>query len=153
MSIIITNEYLPAVCSLLEELPLAGRASRARSKVLEMARQAAASLAQSEIDLASQYAICTPEGKPAINAEGSIEFATPHKAQAFLSEQQALLAERAILTGQTYTSMAATLYQALIDTNEPFSGEQARAYNHLCEALETHLDLIKKNDTGGENNE
>lgn len=139
MSIIITNRYLPAICELLTRLPLAGAASRARSKVLAMATLAAQSLAESEMELACEHAICDTAGTPQVDEDGHIRFATPQQAAAFIQARSVLLAERAELTGPSYTTMAHTLYEALTVLTEPISGEQAEAYDHLCDALEAHL--------------
>lgn len=144
MSIIITNQYLPAVCELLAGLPLAGAASRARSKVLAMATLAAQSLAESELELAREHALCDETGTPQVDGDGHIRFTTPGHAADFIQARGVLLAERAELSGPSYTTMAQTLYEALTTLTQPFAGDEAAAYDHLCDALEAHLATTEK---------
>ncbi len=143
MSIIITNQYLTSICELLTSLPLAGAASRARSKVLAMTTLAAQSLVESELELAREHALCDTTGTPQVDGDGHIRFDTPEQAAAFIQARGVLLAERAELSGPSYTTMARTLYEALTTLTQPFSGDKAAAYDHLCDALEAHLATIK----------
>lgn len=149
MSIIITNQYLPAICELLASLPLAGAASRARSKVLAMATTAAQDLAESELELAREHAICDTTGTPQVDENGHIRFATPGQAVAFIQARGVLLAERAELSGPSYTTMARTLYEALTELTQPLVGDEAAAYDHLCDALEAHLATTEQ-EVGGD---
>lgn len=150
MSIIITNQYLTSICELLASLPLAGAASRARSKVLAMTTTAAQDLAESELELAREHAICDTAGTPQVDEDGHIRFATPGQAAAFIQARDVLLAERAELTGPSYTTMAQTLYEALTELTQPLVGDEAAAYDHLCDALEAHLATTEKEVSGDE---
>lgn len=150
MPIIITNQYLPAICELLTSLPLAGAASRARSKVLAMTTTAAQSLAESELELAREHALCDTTGTPQVDENGHIRFNTPEQAAAFIQARDVLLAERAELSGPSYTTMARTLYEALTELTQPLTGDEAAAYDHLCDALEAHLASTKEEVSGDE---
>lgn len=150
MSIIITNQYLPAIRELLAGLPLAGAASRARSKVLAMTTTAAQSLAESELELAREHAICDTTGTPQVDENGHIRFNTPEQAAAFIQARSVLLAERAELSGPSYTTMAHTLYEALTELTQPLTGDEAAAYDHLCDALEAHLATTEQEVSGDE---
>ena len=90
MPIIITNQYLTSICELLTSLPLAGAASRARSKVLAMATLAAQDLAESELELAREHALCDETGTPEVDGDGHIRFATPEQAAAFIQARGVL---------------------------------------------------------------
>lgn len=150
MSIIITNQYLPTICELLASLPLAGAASRARSKVLAMATVAAQSLAESELELAREHALCDTAGTPEVDGDGHIRFDAPEQAAAFIQARDVLLAERAELSGPSYTTMARTLYEALTALTQPLAGDEAAAYDHLCDALEAHLATTTEEEVSGD---
>lgn len=150
MSIIITNQYLPSICELLASLPLAGAASRARSKVLAMTTTAAQDLAESELELAREHAICDTTGTPQVDENCHICFNTPEQAAAFIQARGVLLSERAELSGPSYTTMARTLYEALTELTQPLTGDEAAAYDHLCDALEAHLASTKEEVSGDE---
>lgn len=139
MSIIITNSHLLPVCGLLTRLPLAGSASRARSKVLAMANAAAQSLAESEYALALEHAVLDTDGQPEVDGDGTIRFPTSADALAFMAARAELMAEQAELSGPSYTTMVHTLHDALVNLDERLSGEEADAYDHLLNALEAHL--------------
>ncbi|MEW6859876.1 hypothetical protein [Trueperella pyogenes] len=138
MSLIITNSDLQPIRALLEDLPLAGAASRARSKLAAMVEAALESLAASELALITEYAQTNEAGEPMIGADGSITFATTQAGREFLAERTKLMNEQAELTGQSYTTMTTTLYEALLAYEEPLTGDAARAYDRLCDALEHH---------------
>lgn len=138
MSITLPNHSLAPIAAFLDTLPLAGAASRARSKVAAMIASALESLAASELDLAREHAKCE-DGNPVIDADGHLAFASDADARAFLEGRADLYAERAILSGQSYEQMAPTLHAALLALETPLSGADATAYDQLCDALEAHL--------------
>lgn len=144
MTIRIPNAELGPILHLLEDMALTGAQSRARTKVATMIAAALESLAASEYQLVTEHAASTDDGRPDIAEDGTIRFPTPEASQAFLAARAELLAEQAELSGQTYQTMAPTLYQALTDWPEPLSGQQARAYDQLCDALEAHLTPVKE---------
>ncbi len=138
MSLIITNTDLQPIHTLLVGLPLAGAASRARSKLAAMVEAALESLAASELELVTEYASKNSAGEPVISQAGEISFPTTQAGREFLAERTKLMNEQAELSGQSYTTMAATLYEALMAYEQPLAGEAARAYDRLCDALEHH---------------
>lgn len=139
MTIRITNQHLPAICAFLTDVKLAGPASRARSRVLAMARAALEALAEAETELVTEHAHTDADGRPVISDEGAISFTSAEHAQAFTHARRTLMSERAELVGQAYEQMATTLHHALVSLETQLSGEEAEAYDHLCQALEHHL--------------
>lgn len=135
-TLVVTNRDLQPIHAFLTALPLAGAASRARSKILAMIEDAITSLGASELELVTEHAQLDDNNQPVIDNDGGITFPTPNAARAFLTAREQLLAEQAILTGQSYTTMAPTLLAALESYDQPLTGEQAQAYDRLCDCLE-----------------
>nr|WP_297993497.1 hypothetical protein [uncultured Actinomyces sp.] len=115
-----------------------------------MTTTAAQSLAESELELAREHAICDTTGTPQVDGDGHIRFDTPEQAAAFIQARGVLLSERAELSGPSYTTMAHTLYEALTALTQPFSGDEAAAYDHLCDALEAHLATTTEQEVTGD---
>ena len=115
-----------------------------------MTTTAAQSLAESELELAREHAICDTTGTPQVDGDGHIRFDTPEQAAAFIQARGVLLSERAELSGPSYTTLAHILYETLTSLTQPFSGDEAAAYDHLCDALEAHLAITTEQEVTGD---
>ena len=102
MKILLPNDQLAAVTELLAGMSLKPAASRARTKLLHLVREASTRFGVDEYELISQYATLDDAGKPIINTDGTFNLATPEKAQEFLAARSELFESVVEVSGPTY---------------------------------------------------
>lgn len=136
MAIAIENRYLPPLIPFLENMPLAGAQSRARSKLLGMMTLAFQGLALAERELVTEYATLDENGQPVIGEDSTFTLVNPERANEYVAAREELMSERTILTGDTYEGHYLALQTLLTEYAEPLTGDDASVYDHLCDAID-----------------
>mgnify|MGYP003511085569 FL=1 len=136
MSIALENRYLPPLIPFLENMPLTGAQSRARSKLLGMVTLAFQGLALAERELVTEYATCDENGQPVIGEDSTFTLVNPDRANEYVAAREELMSERTILTGDTYEGHYLALQTLLTEYAEPLTGDDASVYDHLCDAID-----------------
>lgn len=135
MKILLPNDQLAAVTELLAGMSLKPAASRARTKLLHLVREASTRFGGDEYELISQYATLDDAGKPIINIDGTFSLATPEKAQEFFALRQELFDSAAEVSGPTYGRHLADIKALLDGYDSELSGEAAEAFDVLYDAI------------------
>lgn len=135
MKILLPNNQLAAVTDLLAGMSLKPAASRARTKLLHLVRDASARFGADEYELISQYAVLDDNGKPAIESDGTFNLADPGKAQEFFALRQDLFDSAVEVSGPTYESHLKDLKTLFDDYDHELSGEAAEAFDVLVDAV------------------
>lgn len=135
MRILLPNNQLAAVTDLLAGMSLKPAASRARTKLLHLVREASARFGGDEYELISQYAVLDDNGKPVIESDGTFSLADPGKAQEFFTARTELFESLAEVSGPTYEHHLVELKQLLDDYDHELSGAAAEAFDVLADAI------------------
>jgi hypothetical protein len=135
MRIRLRNRHIVSLVPFLQGMKLKGERSRARSKFLNLAMDAYASLHDSELDLLREYAVLDADGEPKVSEDGSFSL-RGGSAKGYLAEREKLFSEVAEIEGGTYTSHLEVMRQALADYCEDLSGDEAALYDALMDAFE-----------------
>lgn len=136
MKIWIANKHLTGLTELLAAMSLKPGPSRARTKLLDLVRQATKRFSDDEYELVTQYASLNENGKPRIDPGGTFTLACPEKAQEFFTARQELFDSLAEVSGPTYQNHLQEV-KSLIETYDgELSGQQAEAFCALSEAVE-----------------
>jgi hypothetical protein len=135
MRIRLKNRHIVSLIPFLQGMKLKGERSRARSKLLNLAMDAYASLHDSELELLREYAVLDSGGEPKVSEDGSFSLREGN-AKGYLAEREKLFSEVAEIEGGTYTSHLEVMRQALVDYGEDLSGDEAALYDALMDAFE-----------------
>lgn len=135
MSLYLDNRYIPPTITLLDNLPLSGAASRARTRLMSALAPHMSALQEAEYALVTEHATLNPDGTPQVGDEGQITFSNPESTEAFQREHHVLLSERAKIE-ETYGGQFHTLTHALASCSQEFTGVEAVVYDALLTALE-----------------
>ncbi|MCS4484486.1 hypothetical protein NXS08_03150 [Gleimia sp. 6138-11-ORH1] len=135
MPFIIENRYIQPAITLLDNLPLSGAFSRARTRFITQLATHLTALQEAEYALVAEHAT-TNTGEPIIEADGTFTFASPENVNAFCAEHATLLAERALIETEAYEGHHDLVRQALENTDAVFTGVEAVAYDALLTTLE-----------------
>jgi hypothetical protein len=135
MRIRLKNRHVLALAPFLQGMRLKGEQSRARSKFLNLAMDAYASLHDSELELLKEYAVLDAGGKPQVSEDGSFSL-REGCAKGYLAEREKLFTEVAEIEGGTYTSHLEVMRQILAGYGEELSGDEAALYDALMDAFE-----------------
>lgn len=136
MNITLTNKYVQPAIQLLDGMKLAGAASRARTRLLNLLTPHVEALQQAEYQLVTEHAICADDGQPVISEDGSFTLKDPDHAAAYVKERDALFDEVAQVEGGTYEGHRQACIDFLNNYDGQLAGEQAEAYDALLTALE-----------------
>lgn len=133
------HQIRPSI-ALLNDMPLTGGASRARSKLVRLLEQAYASFAEDEYELVRAHAVCDEDGQPVIDDDGTVTLADPDHATGFHAQHQALLSQRVEVEGPTYEHHGHDVVSILDAALEmELSGSAAAAYDALYDAITESL--------------
>lgn len=135
MRILLPNNQLAAITDLLAGMSLKPAASRARTKLLHLVRDASARFGGDEYELISQYAMLDDNGKPVIDDSGTFSLANPDKASEFFTAREELFTSLAEVSGPTYEHHLVELKQLLDDYDHELSGAAAEAFDMLADAI------------------
>lgn len=139
MRILLPNNQLAPIADLLSEMSLKPAASRARTKLLHLVREANIRFAADEYDLVCQYAVLNSAGKPVIDPGGTFSLADPVKAQEFFTARSELFESVAEVSGPTYTGHLTDLKTLLDNFDNELSGAAAEAFDVLVDATTVAL--------------
>ena len=140
MKILLPNDQLAAVTELLAGMSLKPAASRARTKLLHLVREASTRFGVDEYELISQYATLDDAGKPIINTDGTFSLAAMEKAQEFLAARSELFESVVEVSGPTYDRHLADIKTLLDGYEDELSGAAAEAFDVLYDAIADALD-------------
>lgn len=132
------HQIRPSI-ALLDDMPLTGGASRARSKLIRLLEQAYASFAEDEYELVRAHAVCDEDGQPVIDDDGTLTLADPDHATGFHAQHQALLAQRVEVEGPTYEHHGHDVVSFLDALEMELTGSAAAAYDALYDAITESL--------------
>jgi hypothetical protein len=135
MRIKLKNRHIVSLIPFLQGMKLKGEQSRARSKLLNLAMGAYASLHDSELELLREFAVLDAGGEPKVSEDGSFSL-REGCAKGYLAERENLFSEVAEIEGSTYTSHLEVMRQVLAEYTEELSGDEAALYDALMDAFE-----------------
>ena len=135
MKVKLQNRYIIPLVPFLQGMKLKGEDSRARSKFLNLVMEAYASLHESELELACEYAVTGADGQPVMDESGGFTL-RPGVGTDYLTEREKLFSEVAEIEGGTYTAHLEVMRRILIEYDEVLDGENAQLYDALCDAFE-----------------
>lgn len=135
MKILLPNDQLAAVTELLAGMSLKPIASRARTKLLHLVREASTRFGDDEYELISQYATLDDAGKPIIDTDGTFSLAAMEKAQEFLAARSELFESVVEVSGPTYGRHLADIKALLDGYDGELSGAAAEAFDVLYDAV------------------
>lgn len=144
MRFLLPAHHLPTTIALLEEIPLAASASRARTKLLHLVRDAYQAFAEDEMEVVKAHAVCNEDGDPILDENGTFTLASPEDATEFHTARQALLEGRVEVAGATYENHARDVLAFLDTSTVELSGERAEAYDALYDAIAETLEAEGK---------
>lgn len=149
MPLYLDNRYIPPAITFLDNLPLSGAASRARTRLMSALAPHMSALQDAEYALATEHASLNPDGTPDMSENGQITFTNREAAQVFQREHHVLLSERAKIE-ETYAGQFQTLTHALTSCSQEFTGVEAVVYDALLSALENTEQAQTTGTVGGE---
>jgi hypothetical protein len=135
MRIKLKNHHLVTLIPFLQGMKLKGERSRARSKFLDIAMKAYASLHESELALTKEYAVLDERGDPKVTENGNFVF-DKDAIKDYLTEREKLFNEVAEIEGGTYAEHFTLMRQILLEYDETLDGDNAALYDALCDAFE-----------------
>lgn len=135
MRFLLPPRHLQPTLELLEAMPLAASASRARTKLVHLPKAAYARFAEDEYDLVAHYATCHDDGTPVVDSHGMFTLKDPDTAAEFHSHHDTLLNTRVEVAGATYEQHACDILDFLKSSTMELSGCQAEAYDALYDAI------------------
>lgn len=136
MRLLIPNRHLGAIGELLDAMVLPPAPSRARSKLLDLVKDAQMRFSKDEYDLVTTHATLDGDGKPIIGEDGTFQLRQDTDGAQFLRLREELLDSVVEVQGPTYTTHLAEIARVLTEYDEPLSGQSAQAYSVLFDAVE-----------------
>lgn len=135
MKIMVENRHIKRVTLMLETMPLVGGESRARTRLVSMLKKAQEQLQSDEKALVNDFVRRDEHGQPVREGE-SILLKDGRTAGEYQAAHDALMEERAEVSGGTFEGHRQTLMNALTEWDKPLSGDEAETYDILLIALE-----------------
>ncbi|SET94567.1 hypothetical protein SAMN05421676_1122 [Salinibacillus kushneri] len=128
----IKNVYLKEAAELLFNLTLKGKQSRHRTKLVNIMSDRLKEVEEQRVKLAKEYSYVDEKGNPKEeNGRFQIE---DHVG--FQNEVEELFNEHLVVEGEDNRIMLQTVADALLKTDEEFSGQEAQVYDYLCQQFE-----------------
>jgi hypothetical protein len=133
MQVKIENEKLGQAISLLFNMPLKGKQSRHRSKLIKLLDARLKEVGEQELDLIKEYTGVDEEGNPKRNSDGNFAIDNPKE---FKDQQDELFKEAYVIDGGDAHGMLKTVKDVLLNYDGELSGQEAEVYDYLCDAFE-----------------
>lgn len=130
------NRHVMPAIRLLDSLELAGKQSRARTRLASMLTMVAQQIGEAEYQLIREHTILGDDGKPVEADGGGFTPKTMQDMEAYVCEHGELMGEMAQVEQGTYEGHRSDCIALLEGETLPLSGEQADAYDALLTALE-----------------
>lgn len=134
MKLQIVNKDLAGSLEMLKGLPLRGKQSRHRSKLVKILQKNLDEVVEQEMEIVNEHAHKDDNGNPKTLLEG--QFWDLKDQVAFAKDRNELLNEVAIVEGGANEEMLKTVYRLLEECDQEFSGNSAEIYDMICEQLE-----------------
>lgn len=129
----IRNKYLKESIQLLNDAPLSGMQSIARTRMIKVLEKPLKDYSESTQELIDAVVDRDDDGNPIKSGQGlKIQ---PGKEQEFVDTTKELDEQYAEIDEATYSGHTDDVKNILKDYTTPLSGERANAYMALCEAL------------------
>lgn len=136
MKIAIENKFVVKTINFFYDMPLKGRQSRHRSKLLNKLTEHLATVTEDEKALLKEHCNLDDVGEPKRIIEDGRELWDLKDPVAYSKERQELLAECFILDGGANEAIIRTLATALDEYAGDLQGEAADFYDVLCGIFE-----------------
>ena len=135
MTIKIQNKDLAIIYAFLGKLSLKSKKSRARTRLSRLLEEKYREYAESTTELQKQFAICDEDGNLVEDGDG-LKWETPSNKIKFLSEKKELDDEEAVINCTEIMQQMNVLHEVLEKLDMALEGDDAIAYDVLCEGLE-----------------
>ena len=134
MKIAIENAKLGQVHDLLFNLPLMGKRSRHRTRLMKIVENRIKEVADQERQLLKEHCNLGKDGEPKTIDNGKRW--DVKDLEAFATDKRELYEEELIVEGGNYHEMLKTLKPTLLECEVEWQGQQAFIYDYLCEQFE-----------------
>lgn len=129
----IKNKYLKESIQLLNDAPLSGMQSIARTRMIKVLEKPLKDYSESTNELINSVVAHDSDGKPVNQGQGlKIK---PGKEKEYFDTSKKLDEQFAEINEATYSGHVSDVKNILKDYSTPLSGNRADAYMALCEAL------------------
>ena len=130
----IKNKYLKESIQLLNDAPLSGMQSIARTRLIKVLEKPLKDYSEATNELVESVVARDSDGKPVNSGKGlKIQ---PGKEKEYFDTSKKLDEQFAEIDEATYSGHANDVKNILKDYSTPLSGNRADAYMALCEALD-----------------
>jgi Protein of unknown function (DUF1617) len=133
MQVKIENAKLGQAIDLLFNMPLKGKKSRHRSKLVRMLQDKLKEVGEQELDLIKEFAGEDEEGNPKRDEKDNF---TIDDTKEFRKQQDELFEEEYVIDGGDAQGMLKTVKEVLLNYDDELSGQKAVIYDYLCDAFE-----------------
>ncbi|AST92998.1 hypothetical protein BC6307_17885 [Sutcliffiella cohnii] len=132
MQVKIENGKLLQAMSLLFNLPLKGKQSRHRTKLIKLLEARSKEVEEQRIELAKEHSNKDEDGNPK-SSDGKYDI---KNMEAFKKDLQELYEEELVIEGGDNHGMLKTVKQILFNCEQEFKGIDATIYDYLCDQFE-----------------
>lgn len=134
MELRIKNKNVQKTITLLFDLPLRGKQSRHRSKLVKILQKNLEEVAEQEQELLKEHCHLDEYGEPKTLFEGAVWDAKDP--EAFAKDRDEFYNEEIIIAGAANEEVLKTVRRILDECEKEFSGEEANLYDELYDQLE-----------------
>lgn len=131
MQISIQNEKLVLVINLLFQLPLKGKQSRQRSKLIKLLDERLEEVAEQEKELLKEHCHLDENGEP--KKKNDDKEWDVINLEAYRKDRKELYEEELVIEGNNNTGMLSAVKKVLDECEMELSGADAAAYDYLCD--------------------
>lgn len=134
MELRIENRNLQNTIDLLFDLPLRGKQSRHRSKLIKLLQKSLQDVAEQEQEMLVEHCHLDEEGNPKM-IEGGTRWDVKDL-DAFAKDKNEFLAEEVVIDGAANEEVLKTVRRILEECDKEFVGHEAQIYDELYDQLE-----------------
>ncbi|PKR79180.1 hypothetical protein CEY16_05385 [Halalkalibacillus sediminis] len=134
MQLKLPNRMVTQAINLLSNLSLKGRSSRHRSKVIKALNEQVKEIVEQEHVLIKEHCYQDDKGNPKRTSDGKGYHVKD--VEIFSKDMNELHQEEYILEGENMTEPLKTIGHVLLNSEEEWKGQEAEAYDYLCEQFE-----------------
>ncbi|AVK60526.1 hypothetical protein C5Z25_01510 [Lactobacillus sp. CBA3605] len=138
MKFTIENQYISGAVVLMQQLPLAGYQSMARTRFIRVLKDQVKSLEDARKDLFDEFGEKDKDGK--LIVENDSYKLKDGKSDEFQDAYTKLMTETGEVDKATYTDHKADIQDVLKNCKLELSGDDATIYAALCDALDVTFD-------------
>lgn len=134
MQISIQNGKLVGVMNLLFQLPLKGKQSRQRSKMIKLLNERLEEVSDQEKELLKEHCHLDEDGEP--KKKNDDKEWDVIALEDYLKDRKELYEEELVIEGNNNTGMLSTVKKVLDECEIELSGDDAASYDYLCDQFE-----------------